>query len=314
MRTVKFLPTSSVDQSFGYDAGSAGPHAVTSATIDGVLHTLTYDPNGAVTKYDISGTNDDKYIAYNANNQPTKIVIGNSLNDTTPVARDEFAYDPDGQRYARKTTWQDGANTYTEEVAYIGPVEVITDNSSGNTQTITKTQISENVMHVKIVGTTTVEFFEYAHRDHLGSIEAVTDDNGNVLDQLAFEPFGSRKKKNWTANISASELHALLDAHSGNTRKARGFTGHEHLDRTGFIHMNGRVYDPVLGRFLSPDPIIQLPSFSQGWNSYSYVLNTPSSLTDPSGLKIPDPNNDYNSDQGGSWCHRHCNTDPLAAT
>ena len=178
--------------------------------------------------------------------------------------------------------WQEGANTYTEEVAYVGAVEIITDNSSGSSQTVTKTRLSANVMHVRIEGSTTETFFEYAHRDHIGSIEVVTDGSGNVLDQLAFEVFGSRKMADWTANISQSELDALLDLDSGHTRKARGFTGHEHLDRTGFIHMNGRVYDPVLGRFLSPDPIVY-PTLSQSWNLYSYVINTPTSLTDPSG-------------------------------
>ncbi len=269
---------------YAYGAGAAGPHAVTSASIDGVSHTLTYDLNGAVTKYDIAGTSDDKYIAYNAYNQPTKIVVGSSLTDTTPVARDEFAYDPNGQRYARKSVWQDGGSTVTEQVAYVGSVEVITDNGVSGIQTITKTRLSPNVMHVKIVGTTTETFFEYAHRDHLGSIEVVTDENGNKLDNLAFEPFGMRKKKDWTANISTTELDALLDLDWDHTRKARGFTGHEHLDRTGFIHMNGRVYDPVLGRFLSPDPIVQYSTFSQSWNRYSYVNNTPTSFTDPSGF------------------------------
>jgi RHS repeat-associated protein len=119
----------------------------------------------------------------------------------------------------------------------------------------------------------------------------VTDDNGNVLDNLGFEPFGSRKTKDWTANISSTELGALLDLDWDHTRKARGFTGHEHLDRTGFIHMNGRVYDPVLGRFLSPDPIVQLPAFSQSWNRYSYVSNSPLSLVDPSGFIVNWPGN-----------------------
>jgi RHS repeat-associated protein len=271
-----------------YGAGAAGPHAVTSASIDGVTHTLVYDvggalQNGEVLKYDIGGTSDDKYLAYNASNQPTKIVVGSSLTDSTPVAKDEFAYAPDGKRYARKSSWQEGGNTITEQVSYIGAVEIISDNASVTIQTITKTRLSANVMHVKIVGSVTEEFFEYAHRDHLGSIEVVTDDNGNVLDNLAFEPFGSRKTKDWTANISSTELNALLDLDWDHARKTRGFTGHEHLDRTGFIHMNGRVYDPVLGRFLSPDPIVQLPAFSQSWNRYSYVSNAPSSLTDPSG-------------------------------
>ncbi|MDJ0701447.1 MAG: RHS repeat-associated core domain-containing protein, partial [Woeseiaceae bacterium] len=270
---------------YGYGAGAAGPNAVTTAYINGVGHSLTYDANGAIEKYDNLSSSVDKYLAYNVFNQPTKIVVGSGLNDPAPEAVDEFAYDPDGQRYARKTRWKDGASTYTEEVAYVGRVEIITDNSSGSSQTITKTRLSENVMHVKIVGAGTEEFFEYAHRDHLGSIEAVTDDNGNVLDNLAFEPFGSREKKDWSANISSAELDDLLDVSSGHSRKARGFTAHEHLDRTGFVHMNGRVYDPVLGRFLSPDPIIQFPAFSQSWDPYSYVLNAPTSFTDPSGFE-----------------------------
>ncbi len=47
--------------------------------------------------------------------------------------------------------------------------------------------------------------------------------------------------------------------------------------------MNGRVYDPQLGRFLSADPFVQLPANSQSYNRYSYALNNPLKYTDPSG-------------------------------
>ena len=50
--------------------------------------------------------------------------------------------------------------------------------------------------------------------------------------------------------------------------------------------MNGRVYDPAIGRFLSPDPVLADASFSQSWNAYSYALNSPLSYTDPSGLTL----------------------------
>nr|WP_255454025.1 RHS repeat-associated core domain-containing protein [Thioalkalivibrio sp. XN279] len=63
----------------------------------------------------------------------------------------------------------------------------------------------------------------------------------------------------------------------------RGFTGHEHLDQVGLIHMGGRVYDPEIGRFLSPDPFVQFPASTQGFNRYAYVGNNPLSYTDPSG-------------------------------
>jgi len=63
----------------------------------------------------------------------------------------------------------------------------------------------------------------------------------------------------------------------------RGYTGHEMLDDLGLIHMNGRIYDPLLGRFLSADVVIQAPFNLQGYNRYTYTLNSPLNLTDPSG-------------------------------
>jgi hypothetical protein len=48
--------------------------------------------------------------------------------------------------------------------------------------------------------------------------------------------------------------------------------------------MNGRVYDPVLGRFLQADPFVQAPYDLQSYNRYSYVMNNPLGLTDPSGF------------------------------
>jgi RHS repeat-associated protein len=62
-----------------------------------------------------------------------------------------------------------------------------------------------------------------------------------------------------------------------------GLTGHEHLPEFKLINMNGRVYDPVVGRFLSPDPFVQAPDFSQSFNRYSYCLNNPLKYTDPTG-------------------------------
>ena len=89
-------------------------------------------------------------------------------------------------------------------------------------------------------------------------------------------------------------LGALPDAHNGGylhdgtyatEATDRGFTDHEHLDRHRLIHMNGRAYDPRLGRFLSVDPLIQVPD-NQGLNAYSYVRNNPLVATDPSGYEL----------------------------
>ncbi|RTL52976.1 MAG: hypothetical protein EKK46_10000, partial [Rhodocyclaceae bacterium] len=63
----------------------------------------------------------------------------------------------------------------------------------------------------------------------------------------------------------------------------RGFTNHEHIDELGLIHMNGRIYDPVIGRFVSPDFQIPDPNDLQSYNRYSYVFNRPLVLTDSDG-------------------------------
>ena len=65
----------------------------------------------------------------------------------------------------------------------------------------------------------------------------------------------------------------------------RGYTGHEHLDDIGIIHMNGRIYDPRLGRMLSPDPVTQAPENGQNYNRYTYAYNNPLKFTDPSGYE-----------------------------
>ena len=75
------------------------------------------------------------------------------------------------------------------------------------------------------------------------------------------------------------------------------FTDHEHLDDAQLIHMNGRVYDYNLGRFLSVDPFIQAPGNSQSMNPYSYIMNNPLAGTDPSG---------YLSDYGGVFGNGGC--------
>ena len=62
-----------------------------------------------------------------------------------------------------------------------------------------------------------------------------------------------------------------------------GFSGHEHIDLFEMVNMDGRMYDPMTGRFLSPDPYVQAPDFTQGLNRYAYCLNNPLSLTDPTG-------------------------------
>ncbi len=114
----------------------------------------------------------------------------------------------------------------------------------------------------------------YWHRDHLGSLTVTTDENGQVRERMRFDPWG--KPMPGTGTSAANGI-------GSKTRTGdRGFTGHEHL-AGGLIHMNGRIYDPVLGRFLSADIVVQMPSVIGSYNRYSYVLNNPLAMTDPSG-------------------------------
>ena len=73
----------------------------------------------------------------------------------------------------------------------------------------------------------------------------------------------------------------------------KGYTGQQQLDALGLIHMNGRVQDPYSGRFVSADPTVPDPFFSQAFNRYAYVYNNPMNSVDPSGFD-PNANPDAN--------------------
>ncbi len=109
----------------------------------------------------------------------------------------------------------------------------------------------------------------YVHTDNLGSIQVITNESGNIEAEYAYTAWGGRI--------------ALIESPLGDLGMVRGYTGHEHLEPLGLINMNGRIYDPVLARFLSPDPYVQAPDFTQSFNRYSYCLNNPFKYTDPSG-------------------------------
>jgi len=68
-----------------------------------------------------------------------------------------------------------------------------------------------------------------------------------------------------------------------------GYTFQTVLGSMGLNHMNGRIEDSVTGRFLSPDPRGTMPGNTQSWNRYSYVLNNPLTLTDPTGFTSEQP-------------------------
>ena len=237
----------------------AGPHAVTQAN----GYTYHYDRNGNLTTATKAGAS-TKSAVYSAFNTPTSISQGSKWST--------IVYGPHQGRIKHS----DSNGRVTK---YIGGLyEEITHN--GVTQKIH--YIGDQILFVQKEGSSPSESYQFLHRDHIGSLVAITGSAVTThadVQYLSNGVWGERRFEQWNGPLDESFIP---------TGTARGFTDHEHLDSVGLIHMNGRVYDPVLGRFLSADPLIQAPHNTQSYNRYSYVFNNPLSFVDPSGYATED--------------------------
>ena len=118
----------------------------------------------------------------------------------------------------------------------------------------------------------------YICRDYLGSITHITNSSGSVVQELSYDAWGQlRNPTNQTVYAPDAAPELFL---------GRGYTGHEHLPMFGLVNMNARLYDAALGRFLSPDPYVQSPLFSQNFNRYSYAMNNPLCYIDRDGKLV----------------------------
>ncbi|MGS2724932.1 RHS repeat domain-containing protein [Porticoccus sp. GXU_MW_L64] len=251
----------------------SGPHAAT--RVDGSDY--RYDANGN----NVSGGG--RSTTYSTFDKPVRIEKDGHIT--------EFAYGPDRNRYRRVDTESSGVVRTTH---YVGNVE-FTENSSSNTTEIKRYIGDVAIVTLKVNSVQGLfgEEIHYRHYDHLGSLDLVTDGDGNIVDQLSFDPWGKRRQVNDWAALSPTALTAFTSPSTLTTmnvaglrqRLTRGFTGHEMLDEVGIIHMNGRIYDPHLARFVQADPIIQDPFNTQSLNRYSYLWNNPLNGTDPSGFE-----------------------------
>ncbi len=139
-----------------------------------------------------------------------------------------------------------------------------------------------------VTGGTTVTKLTTILKDHLGSTDLLWTSTWNGAnfgnpnpERQSFDTWGERRAPDTQLAFRQGDGDAFR---TGPENYERGYTGHEQLDDSGLIHMNGRLYDPELGRMLSPDPVVQVPEYSQNFNRYSYVMNNPLNLTDPSGF------------------------------
>ncbi len=259
---------------------SLRPHAVIGVTgsVNGVTNpAYGYDANGSME----SGAN--RTVTWTGFNKVQSIFT------TTGMNRLVFSYDADLERVRevfdkggvpqRTTTYVNPGSgsglLYEEEVGVGGTRRKHYLSAAGRVFGVVVTDAANAITDT-----------QYWNVDNLGSNTVVTNATGAVVERLAYEPFGKRRNSNGTTSVTGA-VGAKTD---------RGFTQHEHLDEVGLVNMNGRVYEPALGRFGSADPLVQAPAFTQSHNRYSYTWNNPLRMVDPSGFEGDESSFNYARD------------------
>ena len=163
-------------------------------------------------------------------------------------------------------------NTLAKTKYFSGAYEQEIDNPTGVVRHINYIYSPFGVVAAYIQGGSANGLY-YLATDLLGSITAIVPPGNGAIEYRSYDAWGRvRNPDDWSYDNDPA--FSVID---------RGYTFHEHLPEFGLINMNGRVYDPVVGRFLSVDPYVQDPTNTQGFNRYSYCLNNPLKYTDPNG-------------------------------
>jgi len=253
--TAKTNPSNPSENVGNYTYHATKKHAVISTSSNG--GTYGYDANGNMNSYNGNS------IAWTSYNLPSSI---NAAGQSS-----QFSYDPNRSRWRQIASYPTG----TETTIYVGGLLEKVTVPSGTAYRHYIGAGSASVLYTRwSTGTITTK---YVTADHLGSSTVVMSDSGSTLVNLSFGSYGVRRSSNWTGTPSSGDWTQI-----GNATR-HGFTGHEALDNLNLVHMNGRVFDPVLGRFLSADPVIDGVFNSQGPNRFAYVRGNPLSFTDPTG-------------------------------
>lgn len=228
---------------YTYGENGAGPHAVTSLS-SGV--SFFYDANGNMIAKQIAGGDLYEY-EYDVENRLIEV-----LKNSSPIS--DYEYDGDGGR-TKKTVY----GGTTDVTRYVGAIFEI----FGAKETA---HFHLGDMHIAALSDGEVNFF---HHDHLGGANIITDAAGVKKELIEYLPYGafSRHEK-----YGAGE--DVIDHY---------FTGQRFDKESDLYYYNARYYDPELGRFISPDTIVQGPANPQTFNRYTYVNNNPVNNVDPSG-------------------------------
>ena len=222
----------------------------------------TYDANGNITQ---SG---NRYVTWTPFDKPKTMV----RQTNTGYVGSELSYDGLFNRIKKvESTYTSGMTVIEnkEITFYIGKgYEKISAPSNGSETHRYTVNVGHHTIQIDREGTSDFDKAKYMLADNLGSTNIILNAMGEVEQTLAFDPWGKR------LNVDNTVINKLTN---------RGYTGHEMEDELGLINMNARIYDPMLGRFLSADPVLPDAGDMQQFNRYSYVGNNPMSFVDPSG-------------------------------
>ncbi|SIS33920.1 RHS repeat-associated core domain-containing protein [Chryseobacterium joostei] len=220
-------------------------------------------------------------ITYNENNDP--VFIDGEKGDVA------FQYGLTAMR--QKVTYggnfgNDKEGKLTKYYSEDGSFEIIKNNTTGNEKHILYiggTPYDSNIVYLKDYNESSGSY-KFLHKDYIGSILAISDEAGNKLEQRHFDAWGNfthLQIGNGPVETNADKIKEIVN--TGGLSLERGYTSHEHFMEVGIIHMNGRLYDPLLRRFLNADENIQDPTNTQNYNKYGYVMNNPLMFNDPNG-------------------------------
>ncbi len=217
----------------------------------GSTRNYIYDNNGNMTR------GNGRTVTYTPFNKPESITAnGKTLN---------FSYDDNNNRLTKTDSSNNTTTTY---------ISKLYEKETRGTNVTHRYYLSGVGKLVTIFtkegnGSTRAQ---YVHSDRLGSTDVITDPDGSIAEDHAFDAWGLARAANWGAGAAQG-----FDANT------RGYTGHEMDAEIGLINMNARLYDPELRRFITADSVIPDLYNPQSLNRYSYVLNNPLRFTDPSG-------------------------------
>ena len=277
-------------------AQSAGPHAA--SQVNGKSY--CYDLNGNNTEVSKNGSV-IRTIVYTGFDLAESIVRDEMTPEGRIQAQVSFQYGIDRAMFKRTDggTSGSGSNcaspdglfcarfedsdtpikpgTANKTTYYVGNVEFIREGITNST----KRYIGSYLVLTSIGNSPAT--YNYLLRDSLGSIDTIASETGQLKSRQSFNAHGQRRQAAQSGIANSWSTLSLLQTSLFNTSTTtQGYTGHEQLDGVGLIHMNARLYDPEIGRFIQADDFVE-PDATQGLNRYSYVLNNPLSATDPSG-------------------------------